>query len=77
MSDSKSETTAVDKLIAEECRKKGFEYTARYIEMFGMEAWNPSFISGANKRTEEFYKQCVEEGHPYDWYFEFPEDVYF
>ena len=45
--------------------------------MFGMEAWNQAFHQGANKETEAFYKNCVEEGHPYDWYFEFPEGTVF
>ena len=79
---AKSETpkrklTELDKQAAAVFRKKGFEYTARYVEMFGMEAWNPAFHQGANKETEAFYKNCVEEGHPYDWYFEFPEGTVF
>lgn len=67
----------IDKLIAESIRNNGFPITATYIEMFGMKAWNPAFTKGPSKQTEEFYKNCVEEGHPYDWYFEFPEGAIF
>ena len=74
---SKREPTELDKMVASLHRKRGFEYTARYVEMFGVDAWCPSFIRGANKETESFYKKCVEEGHPYDWYFEFPDQVIF
>lgn len=73
----KKKVSAADKMIADDFREQGFEYTARYVEMFGMEAWNPAFIKGASKETEAFYKDCVEEGHPYDWYFEFPEGAVF
>ena len=66
-----------DALIASKAREHGYEYTAKYIEMFGMKAWNPSFTKGLCGQAEEYYKKCVEEGHPYDWYIEYPEDAMF
>ncbi len=64
------------KLIVDALRKRGLEYTARYIEMFGADNMCPSYRKLDNK-AEKFYKNCVEEGHPWDWYFEFPEGATF
>lgn len=58
-------------------REMGFEYTARYLEMFGMRATDPGFTRGINDSAEEFYKKCVEEGHPYNWYHQYPEGIIF
>lgn len=63
--------------IASSLKEEGFEYTAKYVEMFGYDNMNPAFVQGANSQTEKFYKRCVEEGHPWDWYFDFPEGVVF
>jgi len=65
------------KTIAGQLRKKGFPHTADYVEMFGLGSMNPSFTKGPTKESEAFYAKCVEEGHPWDWYFEFPEDAIF
>ena len=69
-----NETSA---LMAKNARERGFEYTAQYIEKFGADKLNPAFIQGFNAKTEEFYKKCVTEGHPFDYYFEFPDNVMF
>lgn len=58
----------IDEIFAAEFRRNGYEYTAQYVEKFGMEKWEPSFRRGANQETEDFYKKCVEEGHPWDYY---------
>lgn len=68
--------TEIDKIVIETLKKRGFEYTAKYVEMFGRENMNPSYWFPC-KQSEKFYKKCVEEGHPWDWYFEFPEDSIF
>lgn len=71
---SEQEREAIKML--EEC---GLPYTAKYLEMFGLEdGGNPWFSNGRNnrERQEEFYKKCVEEGHPWDYYVEAsPEDA--
>ena len=38
---------------------------------------NPAFINGMTQKSENFYKKLVEAGHPYDYYFEFPENSIF
>ena len=55
-------------------RKAGFPHTADYILMFGVDNMNPWFINGANEETELFYKRCVEEKHPWDYYMDAPEE---
>lgn len=78
MSEPKAEkypVTEKDIVFAEQLRKEGFEYSARYVETFGKVLWNPAFCRGVTPQVEQFYKKCVDEGHPYDWYFEFPEDA--
>ena len=62
-----------DKEIAELVRKAGYPYTADYIEMFGQKQMNPWFTRGANEKTELFYKRCVEEQHPWDYYVDGPD----
>ncbi len=64
------------KFATERLRNRGFKYMAKYIEMFGYESLNPSYTKPCES-AEKFYKDCVEEGHPYDWYFEFPDDAIF
>ena len=61
-----------DKLIAEILREKGAPHLADYIEMFGSDNTNPWFWRGSNEKTEEFYKKCVEEKHPWDFYMDAP-----
>lgn len=67
-------TTEMDKKIADMLRNLGFPYTAQYIELFGYEEINPWFTRGANERTEAFYKRCVEERHPWYFYYDPPEE---
>lgn len=73
---SKSEQAAID-VAAETMRELGYEYTARYIETYGMRAWYPGFTHGVNREVEKFYRKCVEEGHPYNWYYPYPKDMIF
>ncbi len=67
--------TDTEKAAVKSLEERGFPNTAKYVEMFGLN-FCPSF-RGVNKEAEEFYKNCVDEGHPWDWYFEFPEDSIF
>lgn len=67
----------IDEMAAEHLRKNGYPFTAKYIEMFGHDNLNPAFPKREADRAEEFYKKCVEEGHPWDWYYEFPDDSIF
>ena len=64
--------TDTDKKTAKIMREAGYEYTAAYIEMFGGDMMNPWFWNGANDKTETFYKKCVEEGHPWNYYVDEP-----
>ena len=66
--------TATRAKLAEIARERGLIWTAKYMEMFPG-SWCPAFFQGANKETEAFYKMCVEEGQPWDWLIELPEDV--
>ena len=66
-----------DKSFLEAIKNSGLKYTAAYIERFGSDL-NPWFANGMGnrKRQEGFYKRCVEEGHPWDYYVDAPpEDV--
>lgn len=58
---SKSEQAAID-TAAGTMRELGYEYTARYIETYGMRAWYPGFTHGVNCEVEKFYRKCVEIG---------------
>lgn len=55
-----------DRAMAEKFREMGFKYTAEYVEKFGIDRWNPSFIYGINNNVERFYKACVEQNKPWD-----------
>lgn len=66
----------VAKIAAKAARDNGYKYTAKYIEKYGLGAWNPHFTKGMNDEAEKFYKMCVEEGHKWDWYVDPPEEVY-
>lgn len=68
--------TDIDKIVAKNLKERGFEYTSKYVEMFGSTGMCPSFRK-PSKASEKFYKKCVEEGHPWDWYFQFPEESIF
>ena len=57
------------------CREMGYEYSARYLELFGKRAMDPGFTHGINQAVEAFYKKCVEELHPYNWYHQYPKDI--
>lgn len=58
-------------------REEGFPWQAKYIETFDGDL-DPSYSwRKPNKASEAFYKICVEEGHPWDWYHEYPEDIIF
>ena len=67
-----AKTTEQDKLLAEVVRGSGFPQLAAYIEMFGAKNTNPWFWRGSNEKTEAFYKKCVEEKHPWDFYMDAP-----
>lgn len=54
----------------ENLRERGFIYAAKYSEMFGYDRLCPYFINGHRDTTEKFYKKCVEEGNPWDYYCE-------
>ena len=56
-------------------KENGWTYTAKYMEIFD-DGGNPWFANGRmNKEAQEqFYKKCVEEGHPWDYYEEAPPD---
>lgn len=60
-----------ERLLASHVRESGFEYAAQYIETFGKNL-NPWFWDGMDDYTEEFYKRCVEEKHPWDYYVDPP-----
>lgn len=66
--------TGEEKVLIKQLKKLGLHYQARYIEMFGEENLNPWFIRGGNEATESFYKMCVEEKHPWDFYVDPPEE---
>lgn len=66
----------VEKIIIKSLKERKLLYTAKYIEMFGIDDMCPSFRT-LDDRAEHFYKDCVKEGHPWDWYFEFPETAIF
>jgi hypothetical protein len=61
------------KLLTKHLRDTGGEYKAQYIEKFGVDNLCPVFWNGNTKASEHFYKKCVEEGHPWDWYFDLPD----
>lgn len=65
----------IDKELADALRKSGFPYKAKYVEMFGSDNMNPWFWGKTTKKEEAFYKTCVEEKHPWDYYVDPPEDV--
>lgn len=77
MPEKKRELTYRDKAYIEQAKELDCPYQAKYVEMFGVEALNPAYWRGIRKNYESFYKDCVEEGHPWDWYFEFPDDAIF
>lgn len=65
------------KKYADALREMGFPWQAKYIEKFGDDL-DPGYSwRKPNKQSEAFYKICVEEGHPWDWYHEYPEDTVF
>lgn len=67
----------INKQIADTLRDMGFPWQAKYVEMFG-DNLDPGYSwRKPNKQSEAFYKICVEEGHPWDWYHEYPDDVVF
>lgn len=75
---TRSETEKAEiAILSATCREMGYEYSARYIEMFGKRAMDPGFYHGINQAAEKFYKKCVEELHPYNWYHQYPKDVIF
>ena len=55
-------------------RNQGFEYTAKYVEMFGSDNMNPNFWGKLDKEKEAFYKMCVEEKRPWDYFVDPPEE---
>ena len=65
--------TDLDKKVAGQMKKLGFHYTAKYIEKFGVDNMNPWFTKGVTDASESFYKKCVEENHPWDYYDDPPE----
>lgn len=64
------------KMLVDTLKERKLPYTAKYVEMFGSDNMCPSFRK-LDMKAEKFYKNCVEEGHPWDWYFEFPENAVF
>lgn len=74
MSESVSKHT---KSIADAYREMGYPYMAQYVETFG-EDMNPALSArGPSKAAENFYRRCVEEGRPWDYYASFPRDAVF
>lgn len=62
------ESSDVVQMIAEEFRNNGQPNTAAYVEKFGLNL-SPWFYHLTPVEVKEaFYKRCVEEGHPWDWY---------
>ncbi len=75
-SKDKYSPTVTDRLFAEQALNAGCPYQAQYILMFGVEMLDPGRLrEGIVQRHEPVYKKWVEEGHPYDWYFDIPDDV--
>ncbi len=58
--------TDYDKDLANALKEAGMPNTAAYIEMFGDDL--PSMWSWTTEKKEAFFKQCVEEKHPWDYY---------
>lgn len=67
---------AIIKEAVKEINSLGYPFTAKYVEKYGLDGLCPSFRK-PSREAEEFYRKCVEEGHPWDWYFEFPDDTVF
>ncbi len=65
--------TQRDKAIADLMREQGFPHTADYIGMFGAGNMNPWFRK-PDEKTEAFYKRCVDEKHPWDYYVDPPKE---
>ena len=64
----------VDKALASAARDRGFDYTARYILMFGADDLSPWFWDGMTAASEAFYKKCVEAKKPWDYFQDEPEE---
>jgi len=68
--------TDKDKAFSKAALDRGCPYQAKYILMFGVDALEQSrLIEGIIPKHEAVYKKWVEEGHPWDWYFDLPEDT--
>ncbi len=63
-----------DKALIEFLEDQGFKYTAKYVAKFGSDNMNPWFWGKQSQNAESFYKTCVEEGHPWDFYVDAPTD---
>ena len=63
-----------EKAMIQRFKDAGFPYTAAYIEKFG-DHLNPWFSDGKpfDEKKEAFYKKCVEEGYPWNYYVDEPE----
>ncbi len=70
--------TKGDMEAAQFARERGCPYQAQYILMFGYEAMEPNLLrQGIIPKNEQWYKKFVEGGHPWDWYYEYPEGTFF
>ena len=75
-SNQENEYEEAVKAIAEEFRKNKQPNTAAYVEMFGLNLSPWFYHLTPVSEKEAFYKRCVEEGHPWDWYqSDVPEDA--
>ena len=75
MKSKKFKPSEADLYAAKMCRDLGFPYTAKYFEKYGLQNRSPWFFKGFSKESEAFYKKCVEEGHPWNYYQDDPEDA--
>ena len=59
------------KEFSESLAEAGFEYASKYVLKFGPDLMPAPF---GQEKNEAKYKRCLEEGHPWDYYWELPPD---
>ncbi len=62
----------ISKEFKELLEKRGLVYAAQYFEKYGMD--NP-FPAMNPKEAEKIYRVCLEEGHPWDYFIDVPDDA--
>ena len=67
------ETSKQSQEMAKILKSAGRPHTAEYIEMFGEKNLCPFFWRKPAKEQEAFYKKCVDEMRPWDYFIETPE----